>query len=146
MEFIVCIFSLFTILFVSKNQIDPVVQIETDWLRLQQFSMPFNEIVTWIKFKNTHCWIREEVRHCWLSLNFAALQNQTVQYWLTTQESRKITVLTLWYLTFRLLSCYSFRQSNKKVYLECQIFLPANAWHLLHKDWFWSDIEALSLC
>ncbi len=137
MEFIVCIFSLFAILFVSKNQIDPVVQIETDRLGLQQFSMSFNEIVTWIKFKNTHCWARKEVKRCWLSWNSAALQNQIVQNWLKTQENRKTTVSTLWYLTFRLLSCYNFRQSNRKVCLECRTFLLANVWHLRHKGWLW---------
>lgn len=49
MKFVVSIISLFSILLVSENKINPVMQVETDSLGFKQLSVPLNKIITIIK-------------------------------------------------------------------------------------------------
>lgn len=50
MKFIICVVCFFTCLFVTKNKVNPMMEIKADRLRFKKLSMPFDKVITIIKF------------------------------------------------------------------------------------------------
>lgn len=87
MKFVIWIISLLACLFIPKNKIDPTMEVKAYWLRLEKLSMPFDKVITIIKFKLRVLISRRQLNVINL---FRTLLNSKLKFLWIYQKFRKV--------------------------------------------------------